>query len=350
MSLFSTTLLDWYDKNKRDLPWRQTTDPYKIWLSEIILQQTRVVQGSAYYERFLCRFPSLQSLAEASEDEVLKYWQGLGYYSRARNLLIAARSMNGVFPTTYDQVRSLKGVGDYTAAAICSFAYRMPHAVVDGNVYRVLARYFDIEVPIDSTLGKRTFKAMAEEMLDTSRPDIYNQAIMDFGALQCVPQNPDCNNCPFRDNCMAHKKNTVSSLPFKQNKTKVRERFFNYFFISNNDYFYIHKRDDNDIWKGMYQLPLIETSLQLSTAALIEMPVYLQWKDKFEGSDLIVCQYGMKHILSHQILYINLYELSIKGEMPIFDNYIKIHKDEIDRYALPRPIEVFIEKKLHRLG
>lgn len=188
MNIFTETLLKWYAENKRELPWRETTDPYLIWISEIILQQTRVAQGYEYFLRFVHRFPDVRALAEASEDEVMKYWQGLGYYSRARNLHAAAESMNGAFPETYEGVRALKGVGDYTAAAICSFAYNMPYAVVDGNVYRVLSRYFGIDIPVDSTEGKKTFAALAEEMLDKSRPADYNQAIMDFGAIQCTPK------------------------------------------------------------------------------------------------------------------------------------------------------------------
>ena len=203
MNNFSKTLLDWYAENKRDLPWRNTTDPYLIWISEIILQQTRVAQGYEYFLRFIKRFPDVASLAAASEDEVMKYWQGLGYYSRARNLHAAAQSMKGVFPKTYAEVRALKGVGDYTAAAICSFAYDMPYAVVDGNVYRVLSRYFGIDIPIDSTEGKKTFTTLAEEMLDKSRPADYNQAIMDFGAVRCTPQSPDCLFCPLSGSCQA---------------------------------------------------------------------------------------------------------------------------------------------------
>lgn len=216
MNIFSGTLLDWYAENKRDLPWRNTTDPYLIWISEIILQQTRVAQGYEYFLRFIKRFPDVVSLAAASEDEVMKYWQGLGYYSRARNLHAAAKSMKGTFPKTYAEVRALKGVGDYTAAAICSFAYDMPYAAVDGNVYRVLSRYFGIDVPIDSTEGKKTFTALAGEVLDKSRPADYNQAIMDFGAVQCTPQSPNCLFCPLSGSCRALSEGKVQQLPVPQ--------------------------------------------------------------------------------------------------------------------------------------
>lgn len=225
MNIFSGTLLDWYAENKRDLPWRNTTDPYLIWISEIILQQTRVAQGYEYFLRFIKRFPDVVSLAAASEDEVMKYWQGLGYYSRARNLHAAAKSMKGTFPKTYAEVRALKGVGDYTAAAICSFAYDMPYAAVDGNVYRVLSRYFGIDVPIDSTEGKKTFTALAGEVLDKSRPADYNQAIMDFGAVQCTPQSPNCLFCPLSGSCRALSEGKVQQLPVKQHRTKTTNRY-----------------------------------------------------------------------------------------------------------------------------
>ena len=226
MDNFGEILIKWYQDNKRDLPWRRTKNPYLIWISEIILQQTRVAQGYDYYQRFVKRFPDVFSLAAADEDEVMKYWQGLGYYCRARNLHAAARSMAdaGGFPKTYKEVLALKGVGEYTAAAICSFAYGMPYAVVDGNVYRVLSRWLGIETPIDSAEGKRIFAEVAAELLDKAQPGIYNQAIMDFGALQCTPASPNCMFCPFVDTCVARQKGVVDTLPVKQHKTKVARR------------------------------------------------------------------------------------------------------------------------------
>ena len=231
MNIFSEKLIAWYAENKRELPWRDTTDPYIIWISEIILQQTRVAQGYDYFLRFIHRFPNVTALAEAPEDEVMKCWQGLGYYSRARNLHAAAKSMNGVFPATYEEVRALKGVGDYTAAAICSSAYGMPYAVVDGNVYRVLSRYFGIDTPVDSTEGKKLFAALADEMMDKSQPAVYNQAIMDFGAIQCTPQSPNCLFCPLVDSCSALKEGTITKLPVKQHKTKTTNRYFIYMYV-----------------------------------------------------------------------------------------------------------------------
>ena len=255
MSRFGEILIRWYQENKRDLPWRNTKDPYKIWISEIILQQTRVVQGYDYYCRFINRFPDVFALAEADEDEVMKYWQGLGYYSRARNLHEAARSIagRGVFPNTYEEVRKLKGVGDYTAAAICSFAYDMPYAVVDGNVYRVLSRWMGIEEPIDTVRGKKLFAALADELLERSVPALYNQAIMDFGAIQCVPSSPSCLFCPLSDSCVALQKGLVDALPMKQHKTKVTNRYFIYFYVRAGEYTFLHKREAGDIWHNLYE-------------------------------------------------------------------------------------------------
>ena len=274
MNNFSEILINWYREHKRELPWRESSDPYLIWISEIILQQTRVVQGYDYFIRFIKRFPDVTSLAEADEDEVMKFWQGLGYYSRARNLHAAARSMNGVFPKTYPEVLALKGVGEYTAAAICSFAYNMPYAVVDGNVYRVLSRYLGIETPIDSTEGKKLFASLAGEFLDKSRPAVYNQAIMDFGAIQCTPQNPACLFCPLAGSCMALSKSMVAQLPVKQHKTKTTERFLNYIYVRAGACTFINKRTGNDIWKNLFELPLIETASSVTEEELLALPPY----------------------------------------------------------------------------
>lgn len=234
MSEFAEILEAWYARNGRfDLPWRDIHDPYKIWISEIILQQTRVVQGMDYYLRFIEHFPDVFSLAAAPEDEVMKLWQGLGYYSRARNLHAAAKEIAalGYFPNTYEGVRALKGIGDYTAAAICSFAFRLPYPVVDGNVYRVLSRIYGIDTPIDSKEGKKRFTVLAEELLDREKPDLYNSAIMDFGATQCTPQQPDCLFCPYAERCVARLECRVMELPVKEKKTEVKERYFVYVYI-----------------------------------------------------------------------------------------------------------------------
>ena len=344
MSVISKKILSWYSVHGRDLPWRDTKDPYVIWISEIILQQTKVAQGYDYFRRFISRFPTLQDLADAEEEEVLTYWQGLGYYSRARNLHAAARSMNGIFPSTYAEVKALKGVGDYTAAAICSFAYGMPFAVVDGNVYRVLARYFNVDTPIDTTQGKKRFKALADEMLDVNAPDDYNQAIMDFGAQQCVPKNPDCASCPLVEGCAAFRLGVVSQLPVKQKKTKVRNRFFNYFFIRQGDYLFLHKRQEEDIWKNLYQFPLIETSEELSMDQLQTETGYLQLFTSLEHDYLLVPHSSLKHVLSHQILHLNFYEVEVKEGFLLSAPYQRVHIDEIAAYPVPRPIDIFLEK------
>ena len=262
MNEFATTIERWYNEHKRDLPWRETTDPYQIWISEIILQQTRVAQGYAYFLRFMERFPTVKSLAEAPEDEVMRLWQGLGYYSRARNLHEAARmiaSREDGFPKTYEEVRSLKGIGEYTAAAICSFAYGLPYAAVDGNVYRVLSRWLGIDTPIDTATGKKLFSKWANQLLDTQHPGLYNQAIMDFGALQCLPQSPDCSTCPLEVSCVARKEGCVDKLPVKSHRTKVLPRYFNYIYVRAGAFTFIHKRTDDDIWKNLYELPLVES-------------------------------------------------------------------------------------------
>lgn len=260
LSFWHRTLLGWYAAHKRELPWRDTSDPYRIWVSEVVLQQTRVAQGYDYFLRFMKRFPTVGALAEATEDDVLAAWQGLGYYSRARNLHAAARSIAaaGEFPRSYKEVLALKGVGEYTAAAICSFAYGMPLAVVDGNVYRVLSRFFDIGTPIDSTEGRKYFKAMADELLDCGHPADYNQAIMDFGALQCTPQSPNCPGCPFRDSCSAYNRGVVAERPVKQGRVKVSERYFALVYVRSGNHCYLRKRPAGDIWQGLYEPLLLE--------------------------------------------------------------------------------------------
>lgn len=344
MNNFSRTIIEWYDDNKRDLPWRESADPYLIWISEIILQQTRVVQGYDYFVRFIKRFPDVRTLAEAEEDEVMKYWQGLGYYSRARNLHTAAKSMNGVFPTTYPEVLALKGVGEYTAAAICSFAYGMPYAVVDGNVYRVLSRYFGIDTPIDSTEGKKLFAALANEMLDKKHPAVYNQAIMDFGAIQCTPQSPACLFCPLAGGCSALAKGLVAQLPVKQHKTKTTNRYFNYIYVRAGAYTFIHKRTVDDIWKNLFELPLIEVSAPLSEEEFLALP---EFRSLFAPEDkpLVrsVCR-EVKHVLSHRVIYANFYEVTLPGDTHSFSSFQKIKTEELEQYAVSRLVHAFIEK------
>lgn len=344
MSNFSEILINWYCEHKRDLPWRESSDPYLIWISEIILQQTRVVQGYDYYIRFIQRFPDVNALAEADEDEVLKYWQGLGYYSRARNLHAAARSMKGKFPDNYPEVLALKGVGEYTAAAICSFAYNMPYAVVDGNVYRVLSRYLGIETPIDSAEGKKLFASLANELLDKTRPAVYNQSIMDFGAIQCTPQAPVCLICPLADSCMALSKGRVLQLPVKQHKTKTTNRYLNYIYVRAGAYTFINKRIRNDIWKNLFELPLIETAESVTEEEFLTLPEFTKLFAEKEIPVLRSLCRNVKHVLSHRVLYVNFYEVTLPEETNSFSSYLKVRMDELDQYAVPKLIHAFLEK------
>lgn len=344
MNILTRTLLDWYAENKRELPWRETADPYLIWISEIILQQTRVAQGYDYFLRFVRRFPDVATLAAASEDEVMKYWQGLGYYSRARNLHAAARSMNGVFPKTYREVRALKGVGDYTAAAICSIAYNMPYAVVDGNVYRVLSRYFGIDAPIDSTEGKKVFAALAEEMLDKSSPATYNQAIMDFGAIQCTPQSPACMFCPLADSCAALAAGKVSKLPVKEHKTKTSNRYFNYIYVRMGACTFIHKRTEDDIWKNLFELPLIESDREWTEEEFLQSPAFRSLIAGEETPVVRVVVRNVKHVLSHRIIYASFYEVELPEDSRSFSGYQRIPTGDLEHYPVSKLIHAFLKK------
>ena len=258
--IFALTLLEWFRENGRELPWRQTSDPYAIWLSEIILQQTQVKQGWDYWERFMRRWPTVEALAEASEDEVLREWQGLGYYSRARNLHTAAKQIValGHFPHTLEEIRQLKGVGDYTAAAIGSIAFGLPAAVVDGNVYRVLARHFGIDTPINTTEGKKAFQTLAQSLLPEGEASHYNQAVMDFGAIQCTPQAPKCEICPLMESCVALREGRVGELPVKRKTLKIRERHLIYIYVRCQGEVAIHRRGPGDIWQGLWEPWLVD--------------------------------------------------------------------------------------------
>ena len=343
MNNFGRILIEWYQNNRRDLPWRRTKNPYLIWISEIILQQTRVAQGYDYYQRFVKRFPDVFSLADADEDEVMKYWQGLGYYSRARNLHAAARSMAeaGGFPKTYKEVLALKGVGGYTAAAICYFAYGMPYAVVDGNVYRVLSRWLGIETPIDSTEGKRIFAEVAAELLDKAQPGLYNQAIMDFGALQCTPVSPNCMFCPFIDTCVARQKGLVDTLPVKQHKAKVTNRYFNYIYVRMGAHTLINKRTGNDIWKNLYELPLIETESEVPEEKFYALPQWQEMLAEGEVPSVRLVQKGVKHVLSHRVIYANFYEVILPENAASFAQYQRIRIEDLHKFAVSRLVNQF---------
>ena len=326
-------LLKWYGKNKRDLPWRKNPQAYRIWLCEIIMQQTRISQGISYYEKFVKAYPTPADLAAAPEDEVLKLWQGLGYYSRARNLHAAAKSMNGKFPTTYEGVRALKGVGDYTAAAICSIAYNMPYAVVDGNVFRVLSRVFGIQTPIDSTDGKKEFSMLAQKLLDKKNPGDFNQALMDFGALVCTPQAPQCDKCPFEKKCVARLKNQVEKFPVKAQKTKISTRYFHYIYVEQGNYLWLHKRSGKDIWQNLYELPLVETSDEKLTP-----PTWLG------NAKITPVGKPVKHVLSHQIIYARLYKVKISPSRKLPADFLRISRKDFPKYAISRLVQKLVEQ------
>ena len=347
-STFSNTILSWFRENGRDLPWRETKNPYAIWLSEIILQQTRIVQGWEYWERFMQQYPTVEGLAEASEDEVLKLWQGLGYYSRARNLHTAAKQVvsMGKFPDTLEGIKSLKGVGDYTAAAIASFAFDIPAAVVDGNVYRVLARYFGIDTPINTTQGKKEFAALAQSLLPTSEASAYNQGMMDFGAIQCTPQSPKCLLCPLAETCEALRSDRVSEIPVKQKTVKIKTRYLTYIYIrcsSGQDAVPLvafHRRGQGDIWQGLWEpfnASIHEDTATASIAEIIEQ-LYL------DAPKLSLLAKDVKHVLTHRILLADFYLLEVNHRIPLPDDYVWIKESEIGNYGISRLMEVLMEK------
>lgn len=342
-SWFTTKLLHWYELNKRHLPWRNEKDPYKIWISEIILQQTQVVQGTAYYLKFIGKYPTVQQLARAKEDEVLKLWQGLGYYSRARNLLETAKIIDKVYhgkiPEDYDKIKSFKGVGDYTASAIASFAFDLPYAVLDGNVFRLLSRLFGIKTAIDTSQAKKEFSELATSLLNSKHPAQHNQAIMEFGSQYCKPVNPDCSNCIFNTKCLAFKEKIVEELPFKSKKVKVKKRYFNYILIIDKESnILIEKRAQNDIWKGLYQFPIIETEAALKDDQLINSKEFKRLvKHNFR---IILQSKTYKHILTHQHLYAIFYVIQTNVKHTNTANTSTLKK--LTKLPFPRLIELFL--------
>ncbi len=341
---FSNHVICWYEQNKRDLPWRKTKDPYKIWLSEIILQQTRVAQGLPYYERFITHFPTVDALASAEQEKVLKLWQGLGYYSRARNLHHAAKQVvkdfGSNFPNKYEDILSLKGIGEYTAAAVSSFAFNLPHAVVDGNVFRLLARYFGIDTAINSTGGKKLFFELANELLDKNRPGDYNQAIMEFGSQKCKPSNPECESCPLQENCVAYQQKRVHKLPVKLKKTKTKKLFFNYLYIHFKDSTFIKKRTEKGIWQNLYDFPLIEEDKASSEKEMLKEIRGLLNVD----IEIFSTTKEYKHILSHRIIYARFWKIRVIEE-PTFKNAKKIKINSLEKYPVPRLIESFLHNE-----
>ncbi|MBO4403377.1 MAG: A/G-specific adenine glycosylase [Bacteroidales bacterium] len=310
--MFADRLTAWYQANKRPLPWREDTDPYHIWVSEIILQQTRVQQGTDYYLRFVRRFPNVAALAEAEEEEVLKYWQGLGYYSRARNLHAGARYLQerypDGFPTTYEEIRGIKGVGPYTAAAIASFAFQLPYPVVDGNVLRVLSRVFGVEEAVDASEGRKVVETLANSLIPKDDPATFNQAIMDFGALQCVPHQPFCTTCPFTADCYAFRHGLQDTLPFKRHKTAQRDRYFYYWVLPQREGLYMQRRGEKDIWQGLYEFPLTESGRALDEAALMQRQQVLDGPLPEALLPLRLSE-PFRHVLSHQVIHAQFVEL-----------------------------------------
>ena len=369
---FSNQIISWFRENGRALPWRETRDPYAIWLSEIILQQTRIVQGLEYWERFMAQYPTVEALAAASEDDVLKLWQGLGYYSRARNLHAAAKQIveMGKFPDTLEGIKSLKGVGDYTAAAIGSFAFDIPAAVVDGNVYRVLSRYFGIDTPINSTQGKKEFAALAQSLIpgggnekikpeafemELSPISAYNQGMMDFGAIQCTPQSPKCLLCPLAETCEALRNDRVAELPVKEKKLKVQTRRLTYIYIrcqeetsANGEQaepmIAIHRRGKGDIWQGLWEPYNASDSKKtpIEYHEDIEKMFHLPTASLNYGITRIAKD--VKHVLTHRILLADFYLLETDGRFSLPADYIWIKESEFDQYGIPRLIEILLEK------
>lgn len=344
---FAARIIRWYQRNKRPLPWRNTRNPYHIWLSEVILQQTRVDQGLPYFERFVAKYPTLNELAAAREDEVLKLWQGLGYYSRARNMLATARIVvsqhNGQFPQTAAELARLKGIGPYTAAAIASFAWGEAVPVVDGNVFRVISRYLGMETAVNSSQARKEFTLAAQELMDTKRPDEFNQAIMEFGALQCTPKNPDCNNCILHESCAARATGKVNQLPVKIKKTAPAHRYFHYMLIEHGTFTYIQQRTGNDIWKNLYELPLIETEQPLTNDEWLQHPLFKQW---MAGVSLTITGqvYETRHLLSHRVINARFMHLRINARKNSLNaDFQKIKISDIHTYPIPRILDIYLK-------
>ncbi len=339
---FSEKILGWYEENGRNLPWRETSDPYRIWLSEVILQQTRVEQGYAYYLRFLERFPNVEILADAEEDEVMQLWQGLGYYSRARNFHAAAKMIKqwGAFPEDYGMIRQLPGVGDYTAAAIASFAFGKPYAAVDGNVYRVLSRYFALEEAIDTPQGKRLFAELANELLAKDAPAAYNSALMDFGALQCTPKNPLCTTCPLVDSCLAFSGGNVSDFPRKLKKAERRTRYFVYMYLHSDDRFCLHKRGAGDIWQGLYEPLLLEFENQPEEKDIFSHPLLACFSGRMVWKSLLS---GFRHNLTHRQIVMSAYDVRVSDLDELPEGYFSCPLNQREEYPHSRLVSIVYE-------
>lgn len=343
---FKKTISSWYQLNKRELPWRETSNPYHIWVSEIILQQTRVVQGIGYYQRFIETFPTIFHLAQAKEDSVLKVWQGLGYYSRARNLHKGAKLVvekyGGVLPSSYQELLKITGIGPYSAGAIASFAFKKPVPAIDGNVYRIISRIFGVFSSPESAEGKREFFMLVSELLDKNAPDSFNQALLDFGALQCVPKSPNCSVCPFNMDCYALRNNIIDSLPIKGKKITIRDRFFTYILIRFKEYTFISKRKSKDIWHSLYEFPLIETSYLPNESEIDKLP---EWLNLFNDVELTITFISpvVKHLLSHQTIYSRFVVVQIDTiPSKIMQSYMKVTTNDVSNYSVPKLIDNFL--------
>ena len=347
MSILHDTLINWYDENHRDLPWRHDPTPYEVWLSEVILQQTRVNQGMDYYLRFVEKWPTVSALANASEEEVLKMWQGLGYYSRARNLHKCAKQVvehyHGEFPADYEQLKKLQGIGNYTAAAIASIAFNLPQAVVDGNVYRVLARLFDIDTPINNNESPKTFARLADELLNREQPGLHNQALMEFGALHCTPKNPNCLLCPLQAQCLAFAHQTVMQRPVKLQKTKVTTRYFNYLVIRIKDSIYLHKRCGNDIWKNLYDFPCIESEQPLSADEVVATE---QFKQLIGNKTFTLTKVSpvLTHKLTHRTILAQFIEIKLEQKLLHIETkgLFLTRETDLGSFPIPRLIDLYL--------
>jgi A/G-specific adenine glycosylase len=340
------SLIEWYNGSKRNLPWRETTNPYNIWLSEIILQQTRVAQGLAYYQKFIEKYPDVKALSEAETDEVLKMWEGLGYYSRARNLLTAARQVmeyyGGRFPESFEELKKIKGIGDYTAAAIASISFGIPVPVVDGNVYRVLSRLYAIDEPINSGKAKKLFFELAGELLDKNNPANHNQAIMELGALICTPKNPQCQICPIAVKCMACSSGTVLSFPVKSKPLAKTIRFFYYYIIGDGKQFVLQKREKADIWHNLYEFPLFESAERLTDEQILKADLVSEYISQQAVKDLKISK-EIKHVLSHQTIYARFVHLKIETiSIPKFHECFIVPVENLNKYAMPRLITRYL--------